>query len=53
MFGNSIDGYPNSKRMAISGMMKRLCKEEDVGYVDLRDSFMGERRNVREGRSTP
>ena len=35
MFGNRIDGYRNSKRMAINGMVKRLCKEEDVGYVDL------------------
>ena len=41
MFGNMIDGYRNSKRMAIKGMMKRLCKEEDVGYVDLWDSFVG------------
>ena len=41
VFGNRIDGYRNSKRMAINGMMKRLCKEEDVGYVDLWDSFMG------------
>ena len=41
MFGNRIDGYRNSKRMAITGMMKRLCKEEDVGYVDLWDSFVG------------
>ena len=22
-------------------MFERLCKEEDVGYVDLRDSFVG------------
>ena len=35
VFGNMIDGYRNSKRMAINGMMKRLCKEEDVVYVDL------------------
>ena len=41
VFGNSIDGYRNSKRMAINGMVKRLCKEEDVGYVDLWDSFVG------------
>ena len=27
--------------MAIKRMMKRLCKEEDVGYVDLWDSFVG------------
>ena len=40
MFGNRIDGYRNSKRMAINGMMKRLCEEEDVGYVDLWDSFV-------------
>ena len=54
MFGNRIDGYRNSKRMAINGMVKRLCKEEDVGYVDLWDKQVcGERRNVREGRSAP
>ena len=53
VFGNRIDGYRNSKRMAINGMVKRLCKEEDVGYVDLWDSFVGKRRNVREGRSAP
>ena len=39
--GNRIDGYRNSKRMAINGMVKRLCKEEDVGYVDLWDSVVG------------
>ena len=39
--GNRIDGYRNSERMAINGMMKRLCKEEDVGCVDLWDSFVG------------
>ena len=41
VFGNRIDGYRNSKRIAINEMMKRLCKEEDVGYVDLWDSFVG------------
>ena len=41
VFGNRIDGYRNSKRMAINGMVKRLCKEEDVGYVDMWDSFVG------------
>ena len=35
VFGNRIDGYRKSKRMAINGMMKRLCKEEDLGYVNL------------------
>ena len=29
------------RRMAINGMTKRLCEEEDVGYVDLWDSFVG------------
>ena len=41
LFGNRLDGYRNSKRMAINGMVKRLCKEEDVGYVDLWDSVVG------------
>ena len=41
VFGNMKDGYRNLKRMAINGMMKRLCEEEDVGYVDLWDSFVG------------
>ena len=41
VFGNRIDGYRNSKRMAINGMVTRLCKEEDVGYVDLWDSVVG------------
>ena len=39
VFGNRIQGYRNSKRMAVNGMVERLCKEEDVGYVDLWDSF--------------
>ena len=41
VFCNRIDGYRNSKRMVINMMVKRLCKEEDVGYVDLWDSFVG------------
>ena len=48
VFGNRIQVYRNSKRMAVNGMVKRLCKEEEVGYVDLWDSFYGERRNVRQ-----
>ena len=31
----------NSKRMAVNGMVERLCKEEEVGYVDMWDSFVG------------
>ena len=32
MCGNRIQGYRNSKRMAVNGMVERLCKEEEVGY---------------------
>ena len=36
--------------MAINGMVKRLCKEEDVGYVDMWDSFVDkEEMYVRDG----
>ena len=50
VFGNRIDGYRNSKRMAINGMVKRLCKEGEVGYVDMWDSFVGkEEMYVRDG----
>ena len=28
VFGNRIRGYRNSKRMAVNGMVRRLCKEE-------------------------
>ena len=41
VFGNRIQGYRNSKRLAVNGMVKRLCKEEEVEYVDLWDSFVG------------
>ena len=41
VLGNMIRGYRNSKRMAVNGMVRRLCKEEEVGYVDLWDSFVG------------
>ena len=39
--GNRIQGYRNSKRMAVNGMVERLCKEEEVGYVDMWASFVG------------
>ena len=39
--GNRIQGYRNSKRMAVNGMVERLCKEEDLVYVDMWDSFVG------------
>ena len=34
-------GYRNSRRMAVNGMVKQLCREEEVGFVDLWDSFVG------------
>ena len=50
VFGNRIQGYSNSKRMEVDGMVERLCKEEEVGYVDLWDSFVGkEEMYVRDG----
>ena len=50
VFGNRIQGYINSERMAVNGMVKRLCKEEVVGYVDLWDSCVGkEEMYVRDG----
>ena len=32
--------------MAVNGMVERLCKEEDVGYVDLWDSCVRKEQNV-------
>ena len=50
VFGNRIQGYIHSKGMAVNGMVKRLCKEEEVEYVDLWDSFVGkEEMYVRDG----
>ena len=50
VFGNKIQGYRYSKRMAVNGMVERLCKEEEVGYMDLWDSFVGnEDMYVRDG----
>ena len=50
VFGNRIQGYRNSKRMAVNGMVKRLCKEEEVGYVDVWGSFVGkEEMYMRDG----
>ena len=50
IFGNRIHGYRNSKRMAVNGMVKRLCKEEEVGYVDFLDIFVGkEKMYARDG----
>ena len=44
VFGNRIHGYSNSKRMTVMWMVERLCKEEDVGYVDLWGRFVGKKK---------
>ena len=50
VFGNRIRGYRNSERMAVNGMVKQLCKEEEVGYVDLWDSCVRkEEKYARDG----
>ena len=41
VFGTRSQGYKTSRRMAINGMVKQLCREEEVGFVDLWDSFLG------------
>ena len=51
VFGNRIQGYRNSKWMAVNGMVKRLCMEEEVGCIIIRGFVgqrCGERRNVRQ-----
>ena len=41
VFGTRSQGYRNSRRMAVNGMVKQLCREEEVGFVHLWDSFVG------------
>ena len=40
MFGTRSQGYRTSRRMAVNGMVQQLCREEEVGFLDLWDSFM-------------
>ena len=50
VFGTRSQGYRNSRRMAVNGMVKELCREEEVGFVDLWDSFVGkEEMYLRDG----
>ena len=50
VFVYRIQGYIHSKRMAVNGMVDRLYKEEDMGCVDLYDSFVGkEEMYLRDG----
>ena len=41
LFGTRNQYFRNSRRMAVNGMVKQLCREEEVGFVDLWDSFVG------------
>ena len=51
VFGNRIDGYRNSKRMAING--EAALQGGGRGIRGSVGQLCGERRNVREGRSAP
>ena len=40
VFGSRSQGYRNSRRMAVNGIVQQLCRAEEVGFVDLWDSFV-------------
>ena len=47
---NDYHGKEMTHLSVLNRMVKRLCKEEDVGYVDLWDSFVGkEEMYLRDG----
>ena len=48
VFGTRSQGYINSRRMSVNRMVKQLCREEEVGFVDLWDSFWGKKKCTRE-----
>ena len=39
--GKRIQGYRNSKRMAVNGMAERHCQKEEEGYVDMWTALLG------------
>ena len=41
VFGTRSQGYINSRRVAVNGMVQQLCREDEVGFVDVWDSFDG------------
>ena len=43
MFGTNSQGYRTSMRMSVNGMVKQLCGEEEVGFVDVWDSIVDRR----------
>ena len=50
VIGGRNQGYRNSRRMSINRLVQQLCKEEDVGFVDLWSSFVAkEEMYMRDG----
>ena len=50
VFGTRSHRYRNLRRMAVNRMVKQLCREDEVGFVDLWDSFVGkEEMYLRDG----
>ena len=50
VIGSRNQGYRNSRRMSINSLVQQLCKEEDVGFVDLWSSFVAkEEMYMRDG----
>ena len=41
VMGSRGHGYRNCQRMAINTLVQQLCKEEEVGFVDLWECFVG------------
>ena len=39
--GSRGQGYLNCRRMAINTIVQQLCREEEVGFVDLCGCFVG------------
>ena len=48
VLGSRSRGYRNSRRMAVNWMVKQLCSEEDMGFVDLWDSLWGKKKCTQE-----
>ena len=44
VFGTRSQDYRNSRRMAVNGMVKQLCREEEVGFVDLWTALWGKKK---------
>ena len=49
MIGSRNQGFRNSRRMAINTLVQQLCREEDVGFLDLWSSFVAKEEMYRDG----